>query len=147
MKVILLKDLKGTGKKNDVVEVADGYAKNYLIPNKIATATNANNLNENKQLKAAQDYHRQQELEKAIALGEKLKGMEVVVKIKNGENGKVFGSVTAKEISGELLKLGYDVDKKKIVLNSPLKNVGVYSVEAKLHTKVSVKFNVKVEAI
>lgn len=147
MKVILLKDLKGTGKKNDVVDVADGYAKNYLIPNKIATATNASNLNENKQLKAAQDYHKQQELEKAIALGEKLKDMEVVVKIKNGENGKAFGSVTAKEISNELEKMGYEVDKKKIILNSPLKTAGVYTIEAKLHTKVNVKFKVKVEAI
>ena len=147
MKVILLKDLKGTGKKDDVVNVADGYAKNYLIPNKIAIATNANNLNENKQLKQAQDYHKQQEFEKAVALGEKLKDLELVVKIKNGENGKAFGSITAKEISNELEKLGYDVDKKKIVLTSPLKTVGLYKVEAKLHAKVDVKFTVKVESL
>ena len=141
MKVILLKDLKGTGKKNDIVNVSDGYANNYLIPNGIATKADNAKINENTQLKQAAAYHAQVELDNAKALGEKLKEVTLKMIIKCGESGKLFGSITSKDIAEELVKLGYNIDKKKIVID-PIKSLGAYTAVAKLHPKVSVQFKI-----
>ena len=144
MKVVLLKDVKGTGKKGDVVNVADGFGKNFLIKNGFASLATNSVLNENQGQKEAEAYHKEQERLKAVELGKKLSSVKLTLSVKCGENGKVFGSVTNKEISEELLKLGLEVAKNKIEIKEPLKSIGVYEVTAKLHPTVSVKFKVEV---
>ena len=144
MKVLLLTDVRGTGKKGEIKEVADGYANNFLIKTGKARRADNEALSENKNRKEANDYHKEQERLSAVALGEKLKNANVVVKIKCGESGKTFGSITAKEIADALSKQGYSVDKRKIELSSPIKTVGSYSVFARLHSQVQVKLNIEV---
>lgn len=145
MKVVLMKDVKGTGKKNDVVQVSDGYARNYLIPNKIAKIADAVNLNENASLKNAQAYHKQVELDNAKAKAKELEKVKLNLKLKFGENGKAFGSISSKEIGDELEKLGFEVDRKKIVLNDAIKSVGTFKIKVKLHPEVTVQIEVVVE--
>ena len=147
MKVILLEDVKGTGKKGDIVEVSAGFAQNFLLKNKKAKVADNSALNENRMAKESADYHYQQELANAKSLAEKLKNAVATIKIKGGENGKVFGSVTSQEISAELVKMGYNISKKQILLSSPLKFAGRYTVEIKLFKGVSQKITVVVETI
>ena len=147
MKVVLRADGKGTGKKGDVVEVSDGFAKNFLLKNKKAVVADNTALNLNKQAKDAKNYHYEQDKQAAIALSEKLKDVSVVLEVKGGENGKTFGSVTNKEIAEGLNKQGLNIDKKQIVLKDPIKNAGEYSIEAKLFAGVSTKFKVIVKTI
>lgn len=147
MKVVLLADVKGTGKKGDVVEVSDGFAKNFLLKNKKAVVADNTALNLNKQAKDAKNYHYEQDKQAAISLAEKLKDVSVVLEVKGGENGKTFGSVTNKEIAEGLNKQGLNIDKKQIVLKDPIKNAGEYSIEAKLFAGVSTKFKVIVKTI
>lgn len=143
MKVVLLKDLKGRGKKGDVIEVNSGYAQNYLIPNGYCVVGNASNLNEAKQAKASNLYHEEQNQIKARLLASQLKDKEVVLKVKSGANGKIFGSVTNKEVSAELDKMGFEIDKKKIEI--PLiKNTGVYTAKLKLYANISTDITVNV---
>lgn len=144
MKVLLLTDVRGTGKKGEIKEVADGYANNFLIKTGKARRADNEALSENKNRKEANDYHKQQERLAAIALGEKLKNANVIVKIKCGENGKTFGSITSKEISDALAKQGHNIDKRKIELASPIKTIGTYSVTARLHSEVQIKLNIQV---
>ena len=144
MKVLLLTDVRGTGKKGEIKEVADGYANNFLIKTGKARRADNEAISENKNRKEANDFHKEQERLKAVALGEKLKNSTVVVKIKCGENGKTFGSITSKEIAEALEKQGYNVDKRKIEVTSPIKTVGSYTVCAKLHSEVQVKLNIEV---
>ncbi len=144
MQVILLKDVKGTGKKGDVVKVSDGYAANYLIPNKIAVPASNTNLNENKQAKASAEHKKEVEKGQAMLLKNQLDNKIISMKVKCGENGKVFGSVTAKEVSEKLKELGLDVDKRKISMEQ-IKQLGSYPVTAKLYAEVVSKFTVKVE--
>jgi len=144
MKVLLLADVRGTGKKGEIKEVADGYANNFLIKTGKARRADNEALSENKNRKEANDYHKEQERQAAIALGEKLKVANVIVKIKCGENGKTFGSITSKEIADALSKQGYNVDKRKIELSAPIKTIGSYTVLARLHSEVQVKLNVEV---
>ncbi len=143
MKVILTQDVKSQGKKDDVIEVNDGYARNFLIPRKLAIEATKSNMNELSNKKAAESFKAQQELEKAKEQGEKLKGKTVTIYQKTGAGNKLFGSVTAKEIS-EAIKsaTGIDVDKKKIVIADTIKSLGEYEVELKLHVNVHVKMNV-----
>ena len=143
MKVILLKDLKGTGKKNDIVNVSDGYATNYLIPNKIAAKLDNTKLNENNQLKASQAFHEQLELDNAKELSEKMKDLTLSSVLKCGDNAKIFGSITSKDVADKLNELGFAIDKKKIVMDT-IKSIGTYTAIAKLHPKVSVKFKINV---
>ena len=146
MKVILLKDLKGTGKKNDIVNVSDGYASNYLIPNKIAAKLDNTKLNENNQLKASQAFHEQEELDKAKELADKIKDLTLMFNLKCGDNAKIFGSITSKDVSEKFSELGFSIDKKKIVMDS-IKSLGNYTAIAKLHPKVSVKFKITVAGL
>ena len=144
MKVVLLKDVKGTGKKGEIKEVADGYAKNFLLKNGFAVIANASAVNENNRQKEAVAYHKEMEKQEAVRLGENLKEKKIVLKIKCGENGKTFGSVTAKEIAETLKKEGFDVDKRKIEVREPIKTVGEYQISIKLHSEVVVKINLEV---
>ena len=145
MKVVLLKDLKGTGKKGDIVDVADGYARNFLIPNAIAKQTNSSIINENAQQKQAESFHQAQLLKEAKNVAEHLKQVVLHTIIQCGENGKTFGSITAKEVSELIAKQGFTVDKKKLSMPSSIKTAGDYKVVAKLHQQVSVEFLLKVE--
>ena len=143
MKIVLIKDLKGKGKKGDIIEVNNGYANNFLIPNGYALAGTATNLNEAKQAQASNAYKAEQDRLHAVELGEKIKNTSVTIKIKCGSGGKTFGSVTNKEISEALSIQGLEVDKKKIDVAS-IKAVGTYTANLKLHPTVSVKLTVNV---
>ena len=147
MKVILLQDVKPHGKKGDMVEINDGYARNFILPKKLGVeATNAN-MNDLKLQKANQEKIAAQQLEDAKVLGAKLEELKVNMKIKTGEGGKTFGSITAKEIAEALKKQhGIDIDKKKIVMKDAIKSVGSFSVSVKLHTKVTAELSVSVDS-
>ena len=144
MKVLLLQDVKGQGKKGEIIDVNDGYARNFLIKKKLATEATASVLNETKRKKAAEEKRRKEEYDSAVEQAKRLKGLAVDVKIRCGENGKAFVAVTSKEISERLAEIGYDVDKKKILLSDPIKNVGNYQVELRLMAGVNTFINVKV---
>lgn len=146
MKIVLLKDVKGTGKKGEIKEVADGFAKNFLFKNNFARLADNSAVNETKLQKDAANFHKQQELQAAKQLAKEVEGKTIVVKIKCGENGKTFGSITSKEISEELEKINITVDKKKIDLKEPIKAVGSYTVTAKIYPEVSAKFVVDVQS-
>ena len=144
MKVLLLQDVKAHGKKGDIIEVSDGYAKNILIKKKMAIQATNQVINETNQKKASELRKLEIEKQEAIKLAERLNGNTIIVEIACGDNGKMFGSVTAKEISDALLKSGYDIDKKKINLKEPIKSLGTFSVEVKVYANVSstIKINV-----
>ena len=145
MKLILLEYVKGVGKKGDVVNKNDGYALNFLIPKKLAVEATKSNINDLELKKKADERRKKEEYEEAKELGEKLKDKIVKVSVKAGENGKVFGSVTNKEISAALLQqTGIDIDKKKITFNDPIKMVGRRTVKVKLHPKVTVELTVEI---
>lgn len=133
MKVILLENIKGVGKKDEVINASDGYARNYLLPRKLAAEANSENMSK---LKAKQDskaYQKGQEKQQAENLAEKLKGILLKIAVKSGENGKIFGSITAKEIADQLKEqYQIEVDKKKIDLKEPIKTLGSFSVSIKL---------------
>ena len=148
MKIILKQDVKNVGKKDEVVNVSDGYANNFLIPKGLGITATAGSLNvvKNKQ-KAAADK-KKRELDEANALAAVLKEKTVVIRMKCGENGKLFGAVSSKEIADELKKQhGQDLDKKKLVLHETIKTLGTYEIEAKLCPGVSAHFKVKVESV
>ena len=144
MKVVLLKDVKGTGKKGEIKEVSDGYAKNFLLKNGSAKPANNSALSENNIKKQATDYHKEMEKQEAQALADKISGQRLIPSIKCGENGKTFGSVTAKEIAEEFEKKGIIIDKRKIELKDALKNIGTYQVTAKVYPEISAKFTVDI---
>ncbi len=145
MKVILLEDVKSLGKKGDVVDVSDGYAKNFLLTRKKGVEANSKNLNDLKLKKANDEKIAAKNLQDAKDLAALLEEKTVVVKLKAGEGGKTFGSVSSKEIAEEAkLQHGLDIDKKKIVINDPIKSLGTYEVTIKLHPKVSGRLKVKV---
>lgn len=145
MKVILKKVVKNLGKEGDVVNVSDGYARNFLFKQGLAVEANTVNMNENNQAKQAQARQFEQDKQEAIALANKLSNIVVTIKVATGKNGQLFGAVTNKEISEELAKLGFNVDKKKIVLNAPIKTLGNYEVLCKLFIEVSCKLKVEVK--
>lgn len=148
MKVILNQDIKGSGKKGDIVNVSDGYARNYLIPRKLAKLADAATINAAKAKKAA-SKHKHSELEKAAretAAG--IRELKVVVTVKAGENGKIFGSIHTKEIADALKEQhGFDVDKKKINLKEHIKECGEHIVNVKLFAGISVPIKVIVKAV
>ncbi|MBR6302903.1 MAG: 50S ribosomal protein L9 [Lachnospiraceae bacterium] len=145
MKIILLQDEKKLGKKGDIIEASDGYARNYILPKKIGVEATAANINDLKLKKANDAKVAQELLDEAKALAAELDSKSVTVKIKAGTGGRSFGSVTSKEIAAAAKdQLGIEIDKKKIVLADPLKNFGSYDVSIKLHPQVTGKLNVKV---
>lgn len=146
MKVLLLTDVRGTGKKGEIKEVADGYANNFLIKTGKARKADNGAINENNMKKSADSYHKEMQKQDAKALAEKMKDVTVIAKIKCGENGKTFGSISGKEISEALKNMGYDIDKRKIEIKDPIKTIGVYSIIAKIHPEVTIKFNLNVQA-
>jgi large subunit ribosomal protein L9 len=146
MKVILKQDVKGLGKAEDLVNVNDGYARNFLFPRGLAVEASASNINIMKTRKEAEKSKKARELAQARELAEKLKNILVVIKTKSGENGKLFGSITSKDISDKLKKdFKIDIDKKKIVLPEPIKSTGNFDIEVKLYPEVSGKLSVKIE--
>ena len=145
MKVILLADVKGTGKKGEVKEVSDGYARNCLIKKGLAKEATAVEINSLKIKQEAEEFHRQEEIARLKDIAERVRNAVVVCKVKAGEKGKIFGSVTSQEIVNALAVSGFDIDKKMVVLPEPIKKLGVYTVEIKLMAGVSAKISVKVE--
>ena len=146
MKVILLKDVKGTGKKNEVKEVSDGYARNYLLPKKLAVPADNTNMKELNEKNKSKELKAQKEYEEAVELGDKMKEMNIEIYSKAGEGGRLFGTITAKEIAEQLKKQkGITVDKRKILLNEPIRVLGSRFVEIKIHQKVVTKIRVDVK--
>ena len=148
MKIILLQDEKKLGKKGDLIEVSDGYARNYVLPKKIGVEANAKNMNELKLQKANADKVAQEQLDEAKALAEKIEKISVVTRIKAGAGGKSFGSVSSKEIA-EAVKdqLGIEVDRKKIQLGSPIRSTGEVMVPIRLHTAVTAQLRTVIESL
>lgn len=146
MKIILLQDEKKLGKKGDIIEVSEGYARNFVLPKKIGVEATPKNLNDLKLQKSNEAKVAQEQLDNAKAMAELLETKEVVVTIKAGENCRTFGSVSTKEIAAALkAQTNIDVDKKKIVLPEAIKNFGVYNLPIKLHPKVTGNIKVKVQ--
>ena len=145
MKVILVKDVKSQGKKCDVINVSDGYANNFLLKNGLAVPASANNVNINNRQKAEEARKIAEETAKAQANAEKLKNMTLNFEIEMGERGKAFGSISSKEISEELAKLGFQVEKKNIIVEKPIKTEGSFVVDLKLYKGVSCKLKVNVK--
>jgi large subunit ribosomal protein L9 len=137
MKVILLKDIQGTGKKGEVKEVADGYARNFLLPQKLAISASSGNLNRLKDQQRRDQRREEEELHKVNQLAEKLNQITIILSTKTGKEGRMFGSITAKQIS-EALKKGFqlEVDKKRILFDHPIRSLGVTKVSVKLHPEV-----------
>lgn len=145
MEIILLQDVKSLGKKGDIVKVSDGYARNFILPKKLGVEKTAKTLNNLKQQKAAEEKQRQEVLAEAQALGEQIKQKSITLKIKAGEGGRTFGSVSTKEITAALKEqLKLDIDKKKLVLAEPIRSLGTTIVPVKLHPEVTVELTVKV---
>ncbi|MCI6060905.1 MAG: 50S ribosomal protein L9 [Dorea sp.] len=145
MKVILTEDVKALGKKGDIVEVSDGYARNFILKKKKGLEANGKNLNDLKLKKANDDKIAQQQYEEAAALGKKIEAGKIEVAIKMGEGGKAFGSVSSKEIAEEVkAQLGLEIDKKKVQLKETIKTLGTHNVPIKLHPKVTADLKVVV---
>lgn len=145
MKVILLQDVKSLGKKDEIVNVSDGYARNFVLPKKLGVEATTKNMNELKLKKAHEDKVAAENLAAAEALAAKMNEQSVTLSIKVGEGGRTFGSISSKEIAEAMkTQLGYDVDKKKIVMKDSIKSIGSFTVDIKLHTKVIAKMSVKV---
>ncbi len=145
MKVILLQDVKSLGKKGELVEVNEGYARNFILKKKLGIEATAKNMNDLKLQKANQEKIAKEQLEAAKKFAEELKEMTVTVKIRTGEGGRVFGSVSTKEIAAAAKQqLGIDVDKKKLTLAEPIRMVGTVLVPYKVHPKVTGELKVKV---
>ena len=145
MKVILLDNIKGVGKKDEVINANDGYARNFLFPKKLAVEANAQNMSKLKNKQDSAQYKKDVEKDKAQKIADKMKEITVTIKVKAGDNGRIFGGVTAKEISEELKKqFGIDVDKKKIALEETIKNLGTVIVPVKLFEGIIGKLSVKV---
>ena len=145
MKVILQQDVKGHGKKGQMVEVSDGYGRNYLLPRKLAVEATAENVNTMKMQDKAKQARLAEEKAAAQAAAEQLKGCQVNIRAKAGQGGRLFGSITSREISDELkAQHGIDVNKSKIVLSDPIKSFGAFEVKCKLGSEISGVINVLV---
>ena len=145
MKVILLCDVKGQGKKDEIVNVSDGYARNFLFPQKKAVPADAKATSELKSKEEAKQFKISEDRKAAKALADKISGKDVVIKMSHGQDGRLYGSVTAKDIAEELSRLvGIDIDKRKLSLKDAIKAYGKYEVEVKLYPEVSGKINLLV---
>ncbi|MBR4979216.1 MAG: 50S ribosomal protein L9 [Clostridia bacterium] len=143
MKVLLLQDVKGQGKKDTIVEVSDGYARNFLIPKGLALAADVKIMNDYKNRQASKVHHEEMQKQAAKELSEKLEGLSVVIRATSGADGKFYGAVTSKEIAEELQKQhGIEIDKRKIQLDGAIKAFGAYALDVKLYSEISGKLNV-----
>ena len=148
MKVILKQDVKSLGKKDEIVNVSDGYANNFLLPKGLAVPATAGGINEVKNKQQAADEKKRREIAAAKELAAALKDKEVVIKIKSGAGGKLFGAVSNKEVAEELNKqYGFDIDRKKLVIHEPVKSLGVYEAEARIYPGITGEFKIRVESI
>ena len=146
MKIILIQDVKKLGKKGDIIEASDGYARNYILPQKLGVEANSKNLNDLKLQRSNEEKTAQRLLDEAKELAEKIEKQVVVVSIKAGEGGKVFGSVSSKEIAAALkAQSNFEIDKKKIQMAEPIRSFGTHEVGIKLHPQVTGTLRVKVE--
>ena len=145
MKVILLQDVKGKGKKGQMIEVSDGYARNFMLPKKMAIEATTDAINTMKMNDKATQERIAREKAEALAISKKLREMTLTVTAKGGGAGRLFGSVTNQEIADALAKQGIKLDKRKIVLNENIKNVGTYTVNCKLGYEISAPLTVKIE--
>ncbi len=146
MKVILLQDVKSVGKQGDIIDANDGYARNFLLPKKMAVEANSKNLNDLKLQNANKEKVAAEKLANAQAFAKELESKEVILYIKGGENGKTFGSVSGKEIAAAYKeKYGEELDKKKFVIEEPIKSFGTYNIDIKLHPQVTGTLRVKVQ--
>lgn len=147
MKVILLEDIKGVGKKDEVINASDGYARNFLLPRKKAIEATEENLSKLKAKKDSVLFKKDVDFKEAKEIAKRMETMVLHLKVKAGENGKIFGGVTAKEIAENLKKeYGIEVDKKKVMLNETIKTIGRFSVEIKLNEGVISKLTLQIEA-
>lgn len=145
MKVVLLKDVKGSGKAGDIIEAKDGFAQNFLIKKGLAKPADAQAINDNKNKKEAEIFHRNEQLKANKELKEKIDGTEVTISAKSGENGKFFGAITNKEIAEKLNELGFDIDKKKVILDANIKTIGRYKVSVRISAEETAKITVIVK--
>ena len=146
MKVILLKDVKGTGKKNEVKEVSDGYARNFLLPKKVAVIADNTAMKELGEKKKSEEIKAQKEYEAAVELGKRMEELNVVIYSKSGDGGRLFGSITSKDIAEQIKKQhNIEVDKRKITLDEPIRVLGSRFVDIKIHQKVTTKIRVDVK--
>ena len=147
MKVILFSDIKGVGKKDQVIEASDGYARNYLFPKKLALEANTENMSKLKSRQNSNQFRKDTEKKQAEEIAKKLKGIMLKIKVRAGENGKIFGGVTSKEISDGLKRdYNIDIDKKKILLNETIKTIGTFTIDIKLYEGVIGKLKIDVIA-
>mgnify|MGYP006356999771 FL=1 len=146
MKVILLKDVKGTGKKNEVKEVSDGYARNFLLPKKLAVPADNTNMKELNEKNKSKENKAQKEYEAAVELGKRMEELNVVIYAKAGDGGRLFGSITSKDIAEQIKKQhNIEVDKRKITLDEPIRVLGSRFVDIKIHQKVTTRLRVDVK--
>ena len=145
MKVILLQDVKGKGKKGQMIEVSDGYARNFMLPKKMAIEATTDAINTMKMNDKATQERIAREKAEALAISKKLREMTLTVTAKGGGAGRLFGSVTNQEIADALAQQGIKLDKRKIVIADPIKNVGTYTVTCKLGYEISAPLTVKIE--
>ena len=147
MKVILIQDVKGLGKKDLAVEVNDGYARNFLLPKGLALEATASNMNLLNNKKGSEARKKEQEVVAANEIAKKIETLELIIKTKTGEHGRLFGSITSKDVGAKLKEVhSIDIDKKKIELTEPIKSVGLFVVDIKVYTGIIAKLKVKVEA-
>ena len=145
MKVILLEDVKSLGKKGEIVNVSDGYARNALLPKKLGVEANAKNLNDLKLQKQHEAKVAQEQYDAAVQLGKNIETQKVIVKVRCGEGGRLFGTVSTKEIAAAAKQqVNLELDKKKMQLSDPIKALGTYEIPVKLHPKVTTKLTVQV---
>ncbi|MBQ3596523.1 MAG: 50S ribosomal protein L9 [Clostridia bacterium] len=144
MKVVLLKDVKGSGKAGDIIDAKDGFAQNFLIKKGLAKVADAQAKSENIGQKQAQAFHRAEELKANKLLREQLDGKQVTIQVKSGANGKFFGSVTNKEVADKLLEMGVDIDKKKITVPNGIKTAGAYPVTIRISAEETAKITLNV---
>ena len=148
MKVILQQDIKGKGKRGQMIEVSDGYARNYMLPRKLAVEATADNVNTMRMTDKANQERRQKEREEAFAFSNRMKDMVVVVRAKGGGAGRLFGSITTQEIADAIkAQEGIDIDKRKIVLDGQIKTVGDYTVKVKLGYEITAELKLRVEEL
>ena len=147
MKVILTQDIKGVGKKDEIINANDGYARNFLFPKKLAVEANSKNMSLLQGRKDSANFKKEQEKEKANEIKEKLSKIMLTIKVKAGENGKIFGSITSKEISLELKnQFKIEIDKKKVNLKEPIKELGTFTVDIKLYENIVGKLKINILA-